>query len=278
MPAEGILQTYIREIKKAPLLTRDQEVALAQAIERGGEEGLEAGETLKVANLRLVVSIAGKYANRSPKLTVLDLIQEGNIGLLRAVKKFDWRRRCRFSTLASWWIRRSIIKALSDHSRTIRVPVYMVENIGHYKGVLQRLSEELDREPLIEEIASAMKLKVEEVERIIKSIIEVDSLDAPISKDSDESPFSDIVWDGYEPSAAAISNSHSLREALEIAVDRLPERERQIMLMRYGLQGETCASLDEIGKIFGVTKERIRQIQNKALRQLRKDKTLQDLT
>jgi RNA polymerase primary sigma factor len=259
------VQMYLREIGKTPLLTKDEERELAKASERGDEE---ARQRLMKANLRLVVSIAKRYANRSPRLSILDLIQEGNIGLSRAVEKFDYRRGFKFSTYATWWIRQAITRALADQSRTVRIPVHMVETISKYTQVRRQLIQELGRDPLAEEVAAEMGIDVDKVRHIQKISQEVISIETPIG-DDEESTLSDFIQDSTNPTPAQLTARAMLRDLIkEIMVD-LTDREQEILKMRFGIEDGVQHTLEEVGKAFGVTRERIRQIEAKALEKMR---------
>jgi RNA polymerase primary sigma factor len=259
------VQMYLKEIGKTPLLTKDEERDLAKRIEKGDEE---ARQKLMKANLRLVVSIAKRYINRTPHLSILDLIQEGNIGLSRAVDKFDYRKGFKFSTYATWWIRQAITRALADQSRTVRIPVHMVETISKYTQTRRQLVQELGREPLAEEIAAEMGLEVEKVRHIQKISQEVLSIETPVG-DEEDSTLSDFIPDEKNPTPAQVTSRALLRDLVrEILVD-LTEREQRILKMRFGLEDGVGHTLEEVGKEFGVTRERIRQIEAKALEKIR---------
>jgi RNA polymerase primary sigma factor len=259
------VQMYLREIGKTPLLTKDEERELAKAAEKGDED---ARQKLMKANLRLVVSIAKRYANRSPRLSILDLIQEGNIGLSRAVEKFDYRRGFKFSTYATWWIRQAVTRALADQSRTVRIPVHMVETISKYTQVRRQLIQELGRDPLAEEVAAEMGIDVDKVRHIQKISQEVISIETPIG-DDDESTLSDFIKDDRNPTPAQLTARAMLRDLIkEIMID-LTDREQEILKMRFGIEDGVTHTLEEVGKAFGVTRERIRQIEAKALEKMR---------
>ena len=259
------VQMYLKEIGKTPLLTKDEERDLAKRAEKSDEE---ARQKLMKANLRLVVSIAKRYVNRTPHLSILDLIQEGNIGLSRAVEKFDYRRGFKFSTYATWWIRQAITRALADQSRTVRIPVHMVETISKYTQVRRQLIQELGRDPLAEEVAAEMGIEVEKVRHIQKISQEVLSIETPIG-DEDDSTLSDFIQDERNPTPSQLTARAMLRDLIkEIMID-LSEREQQILKMRFGLEDGVSHTLEEVGKAFGVTRERIRQIEAKALEKIR---------
>ncbi len=260
------VQTYLKEIGRTDLLTTEEERELAKRIEKGDKE---ARQRFIKANLRLVVSIAKRYVNRSPHLGILDLIQEGNIGLARAVSKFDYRRGFKFSTYATWWIRQAITRALADQSRTIRIPVHMVETISKYTQAKRHLIQELGRDPLPEEIAIEMSIPVEKVHHIQKISQEVVSLEAPVGEEDDESSLSEFIEDTHSLTPSQIASQTLLRERIkEILVDLTP-REQKILQMRFGLEDGITHTLEEVGKEFAVTRERIRQIEAKALSRIR---------
>lgn len=260
------VQMYLKEIGRITLLTGDQEKELARAIEKGDAE---AKKRLAQANLRLVVSIAKKYVGRSTSLTLLDLIQEGNIGLFRAVEKFDWRRGFKFSTYATWWIRQAITRAIADQARTIRIPVHMVETISKFHQMRRRLTQDLGREPLPEEIAAEMGVEVEKVHHIMKISQETISLEMPVGEDEEDSTLGEFIEDDSILSPDEQTSRELLRQQLrEIIADLLP-REQKILNMRFGLDDGVTHTLEEVGKEFGVTRERIRQIEAKALEKIR---------
>lgn len=260
------VQMYLKEIGKAPLLKAFEERELAKRILNGDEE---ARKRFIQANLRLVVSIAKRYVNRSANLGILDLIQEGNIGLSRAVDKFDYKRGFKFSTYATWWIRQAITRALADQSRTIRIPVHMVETISKYTQIKRRLTQELGREPLVEEIAVEMEMPVDKIHYIQKISQDVVSLESPVGDSDDDSTLSEFIKDDKSLTPAQVASQTLLREKIrEILVD-LSEREQKILEMRFGLVDGVTHTLEEVGKEFGVTRERIRQIEAKALQRIR---------
>lgn len=257
------IQMYLKEIGQYPLLTAGQEKELAKRIENKDEE---AKNLLARANLRLVVSIAKKYVGRSPDLTLLDLIQEGNLGLFKAVDKFDWTKGYKFSTYATWWIRQAITRALADQSRTIRVPVHMVETIAKYKQVVRRLTQDLGREPLADEIAVEMGLDVEKVYNIEKIDQDTVSLESPVGDDGDDgkSTLGDFLADDKILSPDQQSSRRILTDQVKEILDDLSPKERKILEMRHGLIDGITHTLEEVGNEFGVTRERIRQIEAKA--------------
>jgi RNA polymerase primary sigma factor len=257
------VRMYLKEIGKVALLTQPQEIALAQRMEKGDEE---AKRRLIEANLRLVVSIAKKYVGRG--MLFLDLIQEGNLGLIRAVEKFDWRKGFKFSTYATWWIRQAITRALADQARTIRSPVHMVETINKLVRVSRQLLQELGREPTAEEIAEAMDLPVERVREINKIAQEPISLETPIGEEED-SHLGDFIEDHDALAPAEAASFTMLKEQLESVLESLSPRERKVLKLRFGLDDGRPRTLEEVGREFGVTRERIRQIEAKALRKLR---------
>ncbi len=261
------IQIYLREIGQYPLLTGNEEKELARRIEAGDEEGRNI---LARSNLRLVVSIAKKYVGRSPDLTLLDLIQEGNLGLFKAVDKFDWKKGYKFSTYATWWIRQAITRALADQSRTIRIPVHMVETIAKYKQVSRRLAQALGRDPQPEEIAVEMGVEVDKIYQIEKINQDTLSLENPIgSDDDDRSTLGDFIADDKIPSPVQESSERILTEQVRDILDDLSPKERKILEMRHGLLDGVYHTLEEVGKEFGVTRERIRQIEAKALEKIR---------
>jgi len=261
------IQMYLKEIGQFDLITADKEKELARQIEAGDEE---AKNLLARVNLRLVVSIAKKYAGRSPNLTLLDLIQEGNIGLFRAVEKFDWTKGYKFSTYATWWIRQAITRALADQSRTIRIPVHMVETIAKYKRIYRRLTQDLGREPMPEEIATEMDLDVSKIHAIEKIDQSTLSLETPVGDDDDgRSTLGDFIPDERVDSPDQESSRGILAEQIRDILNDLTPKERKILEMRNGLEDGINHTLEEVGKEFGVTRERIRQIEAKALEKIR---------
>ena len=261
------IQIYLREIGQYPLLTAADERELAKRIEKSDAE---ARNILARSNLRLVVSIAKKYVGRSPDLTLLDLIQEGNLGLFRAVDKFDWKKGYKFSTYATWWIRQAITRALADQSRTIRIPVHMVETIAKYKQVSRRLSQALGRDPQAEEIAVEMGVEPEKIYQIEKINQDTLSLENPVGSDDDEkSTLGDFIPDDKIPSPVQESSERILAEQVRAILADLSPKERKILEMRHGLMDGIYHTLEEVGREFGVTRERIRQIEAKALEKIR---------
>jgi RNA polymerase primary sigma factor len=261
------IQMYLREIGQYPLLTAQEERDLAKRIV---EEDVEAVNLLARANLRLVVSIAKKYVGRSPDLTLLDLIQEGNIGLFKAVDKFDYTKGYKFSTYATWWIRQAITRALADQSRTIRIPVHMVETIAKYKQKVRQLSQDLGRDPLPEEIAMEMGLDVEKIHNIEKINHDTVSLESPVGDEGeDKSTLGDFIADTNILSPDKESAQRILADQVKAILDELSPKERKILEMRHGLEDGIYHTLEEVGKEFGVTRERIRQIEAKALEKIR---------
>lgn len=268
------IQLYLKEIGKVAFLTADEEKELSKKIEKGDKKAMN---TLMKANLRLVVSIAKRYIGKSSNLTLLDLVQEGNIGLRRAVEKFDWRRGYKFSTYATWWIRQAVTRALADQARTIRIPVHMVETISKYTKVRRHLLQDLGREPLAEEIAAEMGIPVNKVHHIKKISQETISLETPVGDNNDDSVLSEFIEDekAIPPSVQAARTL--LRQRLkEILIDLTP-REQRILSMRFGLDDGIRHTLEEVGQEFGVTRERIRQIEAKSLERIRGHEKLKKL-
>ncbi len=275
------VRMYLREIGRVPLLSAEEEVRLARRMERGRiellksvasrdyriiDDGEEAQRRLTEANLRLVVSVAKKYIGRG--MSLLDLIQEGNIGLIRAVEKFDYTKGYKFSTYATWWIRQAITRAIADQARTIRIPVHMVETINRLIRISRRLLQDLGREPTSEEIAEQMEISPEKVREIIKVSQEPVSLETPIGEE-DDSHLGDFIEDHTALAPADAASHQLLKEQVEDVLDSLTERERKVLQLRFGLDDGRSRTLEEVGKEFHVTRERIRQIEAKALRKLR---------
>jgi RNA polymerase primary sigma factor len=257
------VRLYLKEIGRVPLLSAEEEVELAKRIERGDEY---ATRRLAEANLRLVVSIARRYIGRG--MQFLDLIQEGNMGLIKAVDKFDYTKGYKFSTYATWWIRQAITRAIADQARTIRIPVHMVETINKLTRVSRQLLQELGREPAPEEIAEAMEITADKVREIMKIAQEPVSLETPIGEEND-SHLGDFIEDQEIVTPADSAAFKLLQEQLEDVLDTLTERESNVLRLRFGLDDGRSRTLEEVGKVFGVTRERIRQIEAKALRKLR---------
>ena len=260
---EDPVRMYLKEIGKVPLLSAEEEIELAQRMEEGDEE---AKKRLAEANLRLVVSIAKRYVGRG--MLFLDLIQEGNLGLIKAVEKFDYRKGYKFSTYATWWIRQAITRAIADQARTIRIPVHMVETINKLIRVSRQLLQELGREPSPEEISEAMNMPVERVREILKISQEPVSLETPIGEEED-SHLGDFIQDDNVPVPADAAAFTLLKEQLSDVLETLTEREQMVLRLRFGLDDGRARTLEEVGKEFKVTRERIRQIEAKALRKLR---------
>ena len=257
------VRMYLKEIGRVPLLSADEEIELAKRIEQGDEE---AKRRLAEANLRLVVSIAKRYVGRG--MLFLDLIQEGNMGLIKAVEKFDYQKGYKFSTYATWWIRQAITRAIADQARTIRIPVHMVETINKLIRISRQLLQELGREPSAEEIAQEMDMSPEKVREIQKIAQEPVSLETPIGEE-DDSHLGDFIEDQEALAPADAAAYELLKEQLEDVLDTLTEREENVLRLRFGLDDGRTRTLEEVGKVFGVTRERIRQIEAKALRKLR---------
>ena len=263
LPVDDSVRMWLREIGKTPLLSMEREIEMARRIEMGDEC---AKHTLTQANLRLVVSIAKRYTGRG--MAFSDLIQEGNIGLIRAVEKFDFRKGYKFSTYATWWIRQAITRAIADQGRTIRIPVHMVETINRLIKTSSQLLQELGREPTMDELARALDMPVERVSEIIRIAPEPISLETPIG-DDDDSNLSEFIQDPDSLTPDEQAYKISLREKIDEALDMLTQRERDVLIMRFGLEDGCARTLEEVGKHFRVTRERIRQIEAKALRKLK---------
>ncbi len=267
------VRMYLKEIGRIPLLTREEEITLAQQVEAGN---LRSKEKLTSANLRLVVSIAKKYIGRG--MSFLDLIQEGNKGLIRAVEKYDWKKGYKFSTYATWWIRQAITRAIADQARTIRIPVHMVETINKLIRTQRRLMQDLGREPTAEEIGSEMEIDPDRVREILKISQKTTSLETPIG-DDDDSYLGDFIADESQVSPYDATSKRLLKENINEVLSALTDREAKVLKMRFGLGGNRPMTLEEVGSKFGVTRERIRQIEAKALRKLKhpsRRKKLQD--
>ena len=270
--ADDSVRLYLREIGKIPLLKADEELALAKRVVAGDKE---AKDQMAEANMRLVVSIAKRYVGRG--LDLLDLIQEGNTGLLRAVEKFDPDKGFKFSTYATWWIRQAITRAIADQARTIRIPVHMVETINKLLRTQRRLTQELNREPTNEEIAKEMEIDVEKVEHIMKIKQDISSLDASVRDDEEDSVLGDFIEDEDTVSPEESATGQLLKEHVKDMLGALTEREQKILKLRFGLEDGKSHTLEEVGQEFNVTRERIRQIEAKALAKLRKHKDAKEL-
>ncbi len=270
--ADDSVRLYLREIGKIPLLTAEEELALAQKVVAGDKQ---AKDKMAEANMRLVVSIAKRYVGRG--LDLLDLIQEGNTGLLRAVEKFDPDKGFKFSTYATWWIRQAITRAIADQARTIRIPVHMVETINKLLRTQRRLTQELNREPTNDEIAQAMEIDVDKVEHIMKIKQDISSLDASIRDDEEDSVLADFIEDEDTISPEESATSQLLKEQVKDMLGALTEREQKILKLRFGLEDGRSHTLEEVGQEFSVTRERIRQIEAKALAKLRKHRDAKKL-
>ena len=260
------VRMYLKEIGKVPLLTAEEEIEIAKKMLEGGEEAEAAKKKLAEANLRLVVSIAKRYVGRG--MLFLDLIQEGNLGLIKAVEKFDYTKGFKFSTYATWWIRQAITRAIADQARTIRIPVHMVETINKLIRVSRQLLQEKGREPQPEEIAEAMGISVEKVREIVKIAQEPVSLETPIGEEED-SHLGDFIQDDDAPPPAEAASFTLMKEQLMSVLDTLTPREKKVLSLRFGLEDGRQRTLEEVGQEFNVTRERIRQIEAKALRKLR---------
>ncbi len=267
--ADDSVRLYLHEIGKIPLLTGEEELALAKQVVEGSQR---AKDKMAEANMRLVVSIAKRYTGRG--LDFLDLIQEGNTGLLRAVEKFDPERGYKFSTYATWWIRQAITRAIADQARTIRIPVHMVETINKLLRTQRRMTQKLNREPTLDELSEELEMEVEKIEHIMKIKQEISSLDAAVGRegDDDDSVLGDFIEDEDTTSPEESATSELLREHIAEILSTLSDREQKIIKMRFGLGGGKSHTLEEVGQEFAVTRERIRQIEAKALNKLRKHK------
>ncbi len=271
LSSEGVtiddpVKVYLKEIGRVPLLSPDEEIQLALAIQKGGPEGERAKQRLSEANLRLVVSIAKRYVGRG--MQFLDLIQEGNLGLIKAVEKFDHTKGFKFSTYATWWIRQAITRAIADQARTIRIPVHMVETINKVKKVSSQLLHENGHEPSAEEIAERLDMPVDKVREIMRVAQEPVSLETPIGEEED-SHLGDFIPDDEAPVPAEAASQTLLKEQLADVLKTLTPREEEVLRLRFGLKDGRPRTLEEVGKVFNVTRERIRQIEAKALRKLR---------
>ncbi len=273
-PKIDSIRMYLKEIGRTSMISAREEKELAKRIEKGDEE---AKKDLTKANLRLVVSIAKRYVGRSRNLTLLDLIQEGNLGLFRAVEKFDWRKGYKFSTYATWWIRQAVTRAIADQARTIRIPVHMIETISKYEKAKRKLLQSLGRDPLPEEIAAEMGIEVEKVHHIMQIRQRAVSLETPVGEDDKDSVLAEFIEDLKTPSPLTMAARNLLKKRLEEISIELTPREKKILAMRFGLEDGVTHTLEEVGKVFGVTRERIRQIQAKALEKIRKLEGLKKL-
>ncbi len=258
------VRLYLREIAETPLLTHDQEIELAKRVE---ENDLQAVQQFVRANLRLVVSIAKRYVNRG--LTLLDLIQEGNIGLMRAVQKYDWRKGFRFSTYATWWIRQAITRAIADQSRTIRLPVHMGDSISRYRKTLNQLAQQLGRQPTPEEVAEAMEVAPEKIHQIVQAAQRTISLETPIGNEDDTS-LGDLIADEVSETPYEAASESMLKRDVSAALDTLSARERLVLQLRFGLGQGHQHTLAEVGEQLQISRERVRQIENEALQKLRR--------
>lgn len=272
--SDDSVRLYLREIGKIPLLSSEEELALAQKVVAGDKK---AKDKMAEANMRLVVSIAKRYSGRG--LDLLDLIQEGNTGLLRAVEKFDPDKGFKFSTYATWWIRQAITRAIADQARTIRIPVHMVETINKLLRTQRRMTQELNREPTIDELAKELEMEPEKVEYVIKIKQDITSLDAGVGRDEgeDDSVLGDFIEDEETASPEDSAANQLLKEQVQSVLSSLSEREQKIIKMRFGLENGKSHTLEEVGQEFAVTRERIRQIEAKALAKLRKHKDAKKL-
>jgi len=272
--SDDSVRLYLREIGKIPLLSAEEELELAKKVKEGDKR---AKDKMAEANMRLVVSIAKRYSGRG--LDFLDLIQEGNTGLLRAVEKFDPDKGFKFSTYATWWIRQAITRAIADQARTIRIPVHMVETINKLLRTQRRMTQELNREPTIEELAKELEMEPEKVEYVIKIKQDITSLDAGVGRDGDDedSVLADFIEDEDTATPEEAAASQLLKEQVQEVLSTLSEREQKIVKMRFGLEGSKSHTLEEVGQEFAVTRERIRQIEAKALAKLRKHKDAKKL-
>ena len=268
------IQDYLREIGTYPLLVLKDEKELAKRVEKGERE---AQRKLIQSNLRLVVSIAKKYMGRTPHLTLLDLIQEGNLGLFKAVEKYDWRKGFRFSTYATWWIRQAITRAIADQARTVRLPVHIVESLSKYNQIKRRLLQELGREPLAEEIAFEMHEELQKVKNLEQVTQGTVSLEQPIGDDDKEGTLEEFIEDKRTTTPTESTGLSILKEQIRDILGDLTPRERKILNLRFGLEGEVPHTLEEVGREFGVTRERVRQIQQRALEKIKEHKRVNEL-
>ena len=267
------IQMYLKEIGKVPLLSSEEEIELAKRKEKGDKE---AERKIIEANLRLVVSIAKKFAG-AKGMSLLDLIQEGNIGLFRAVEKFEYRKGFKFSTYATWWIRQAISRAIADYGRTVRIPVHMVETIGKYKKVKRKLQSELNRDPLPEEIAAEMKIDVDKVFNLIKLDQEIVSLDKPVTTDEEETSIGDFIQDEHVAGPEEVASFKMFQNQLKEVLSTLTERERKVVEMRFGLIDGVSHTLEEVGNMFNITRERVRQIEAKSLEKMKQNELIKKI-
>ena len=268
------VQIYLKEIGKIPLINAEKERELAKRIEEDDEE---AKSLLIRANLRLVVSIAKRYIGRSPDLTILDLIQEGNFGLFRATEKFDWRKGYKFSTYATWWIRQAITRAIADQARTIRIPVHMVETISKYRQVFRRLSQDLGRDPMPAEVSVEMGIEIAKIHQIQKISQDTVSLETPIGGDGEDSTLGEFIPEEKIASPDHEVSQKILADQIKEILSELSPKEQKILKMRFGLENSISHTLEEVGKEFGVTRERIRQIESKAIDKIRRQEKIRRL-
>lgn len=273
VPMDSV-RLYLREIGRVSLLTRDEEVRLAKRVSEGDQA---AKQKLIKANLRLVVSIAKSYTGKSAHLSLLDLIQEGSLGLIKAVEKFDYKKGFKFSTYATWWIRQAITRALADHARTIRIPVHMVETISKYSQIKRRLTQELGRDPLPEEVAAEMGTSVKKVRDLVKISMDTLSLETPVGDSDDDSTLEAFIENKRDLSPEEITSKRLLKTHVHEIINELSDRERRILELRFGLIDGQTHTLEEVGRVFGVTRERIRQIEAKALEKLRQHNKIDKL-
>ncbi len=274
LPETDLIQKYLKEIGRYPLLSLKEERELARRIEKGDKK---AKKKLIQSNLRLVISIAKKYLGKTPYLTLLDLIQEGNLGLFKAVEKYDWRKGFRFSTYATWWIRQAITRAIADQSRTVRLPVHIVEALSKYNRVKRELLQELGREPMPEEIAAEMSESVDKIKNFEQVSQGTISLEQPIGPQDKEGALEQFIEDKKAVTPVDVARLSILRDQIREILQDLTPREQKILKMRFGLDGEVPHTLEEVGKIFNITRERVRQIQQRALEKIKEHKKAKKL-